>query len=168
MKRVHLNFGIDLAAFLALLMLVSTGLLIEFRLPPGSGGHEPYGHGRRAMERATPVIWDLTRHQWGAIHFWIALSFVALLTVHLVLHWKWIAATCKNLVPRAAPFTVLVWLIAILAMVLIAAPLLSPKTERIRVRSSLVTPAVEQSTLEGQTAAAIWVGSMLPDSKRFR
>jgi hypothetical protein len=168
MKRVHLHFGIDLGAFFALLMLISTGMLIEFRLPPGSGGHEPYGRGWRALERTTPEIWGLTRHQWGEIHFWIAVTFVFLLAFHLALHWKWIVATSKNLVPQAICSTMLLWLIAILAVVLVAAPLLSPKTERIHARPSPATAAIEQSASDNQTPATTSVGNILPDSKRLR
>lgn len=168
MKRVHLNFAIDLAAFFALLMLISTGMLLAFRLPPSRGGHEPYGHGWRAMERATPEIWELTRHQWGEIHFWIAAVFSLLLAFHLVLHWKWIAATAKNLVPIATSSSLLFWLIGVIAAVLIAVPLLSPKRERLRVRPSPAALTIEKSAVDGQTSFANWVGNILPDSNRFR
>jgi hypothetical protein len=161
MKRVNLNFGIDLVAFFALLMLISTGLLIEFRLPPGSGGHEPYGHGWRALERPTPVIWGMTRHQWGEIHFWIAMTFSLLLAFHLVLHWKWIVATCKNLTPRISKSTLLLWLIGTVGVLLIAAPLVSPKAERFRNRHS-AAPA------GAQTSTGTSIGNIEPDSIRLR
>jgi hypothetical protein len=161
MKRVNLNFGIDLAAFFALLMLISTGLLMEFRLPPGTGGHEPYGHGWRALERPTPVIWDMTRHQWGEIHFWIAVTFSLLLAFHLVLHWKWIVATIKNLAPRTSKSTLLLWLIGIVGALLIAAPLVSPKFERKHNRPSATAS-------EAQTPAGTSIGNIEPVSTRLR
>ena len=168
MKRVNLNFGIDLAAFFALLMLVSTGLLMEFRLPPGSGGHEPYGLGWRAMERPTPVIWEMTRHQWGEIHFWIAVTFTLLLAFHLVLHWKWIVATSKNLSQRISKSTLLLWLIAIVGVLFIAAPLVSPKIERNSNRPSATSKVEAGTTHETQTSTRTSVGNIEPDSTRLR
>jgi hypothetical protein len=38
MKRNSLNFVIDLAAFLNLLGLIFTGFIMEYILPPGTGG----------------------------------------------------------------------------------------------------------------------------------
>jgi type IV secretory pathway TrbL component len=168
MKRVNLNFGIDLAAFFALLMLISTGLLIEFRLPPGSGGHEPYGHGWRALERPTPVIWDMTRHQWGEIHFWIAVTFASLLVFHLMLHWKWIVATSKNFMPRVFKSTVLLWFIAMVGLLLIAAPLLSPKVQRIRQRPASTSKVDRGTASEAQTSAGTSIGNIEPDSAKLR
>jgi hypothetical protein len=37
MKRTVLNLIVDILAFAALVMLASTGLLMHFRLPAGSG-----------------------------------------------------------------------------------------------------------------------------------
>ncbi len=31
----------------------------------------------------------LTRHEWGGWHTWIGYLVLALLTVHLVVHWRW-------------------------------------------------------------------------------
>jgi hypothetical protein len=57
--------------------LTGTGLLLAYRLPPGSRG----GHGLSAL--------GWTRHEWGDLHFWISIAFLILLTVHLALHWRW-------------------------------------------------------------------------------
>ena len=75
MKKAELNFAIDLAALAAFILLLSTGFLIYFVLPAGSGQLE---------------IWGLNRHGWGEIHFWIAISFLLIIGIHFVLHWKWI------------------------------------------------------------------------------
>lgn len=57
--------------------MAGTGLLLAFRLPPGSRG----GRGLSAM--------DLSRHEWGDIHTWLSYAFLALIAVHLALHWRW-------------------------------------------------------------------------------
>lgn len=64
----------------ALLWLVfcamsGTGLLLAFRMPPGSGG------------RLTAL--GLTRHEWGDWHTWLSYAFLALIALHLALHWRW-------------------------------------------------------------------------------
>lgn len=67
--------------------LAGTGLLMSFRLPPGSRG----GRGLSALG------WG--RHDWGDLHMWLAYGFLALLVLHLALHWRWfwqIAARKKS------------------------------------------------------------------------
>lgn len=66
----------------ALLWLVfcsmsGTGLLLAFRLPPGSRG----GQGLSAA--------GLSRHEWGDIHTWLSYAFLVLILTHLALHWRW-------------------------------------------------------------------------------
>ena len=57
--------------------LSGTGLLLAFRLPPGSRG----GRGLSALG------WD--RHEWGDLHAWISYAFLALILLHMALHWRW-------------------------------------------------------------------------------
>jgi hypothetical protein len=42
MKRSTLNFIVDLAAFLDLLGIIFTGLIMEYVLPPGTGACWPF------------------------------------------------------------------------------------------------------------------------------
>ena len=78
MKRSNVNFTVDCLGFAAFVLLTATGVLMRYVLPPGSG-------------RST-TIWGLDRHEWGDIHFWIAIAFFAALALHLFLHWRWIVA----------------------------------------------------------------------------
>ncbi|MHC4739461.1 MAG: DUF4405 domain-containing protein [Planctomycetota bacterium] len=41
------------------------------------------------------------RHDWGNIHFYLAVLFVTLMTVHIILHWAWIKNSFKP--PLASP-----------------------------------------------------------------
>lgn len=68
-----------LNAFLWLVFcgMTGTGLLLAFRLPPGSRG----GRGLAAM--------GLGRHDWGGIHTWLSYVFLVLIAVHLAMHWRW-------------------------------------------------------------------------------
>ncbi len=82
MKRTDLNGLVDALAAVEALMLLSTGLLIWLRLPPGTGH--------------SATVWSLDRHQWGDLHAWVAMAMVATLLVHLALHWKWIVCVVSG------------------------------------------------------------------------
>lgn len=82
MKRPYLHLLVDALLALAGLSLVATGLLMEFVLPPRSGGAEVWG-------------WD--RHEWGQVHFWIAMEILVLLLVHLAFNWAWVCSVCTRL-----------------------------------------------------------------------
>ncbi|MHC4637607.1 MAG: DUF4405 domain-containing protein [Planctomycetota bacterium] len=89
MKKVTVNFIVDLLGLLNLMSLVFTGVIMKYILPPGSGGR---GHGFRGGAGSAQVreLWTMTRHEWGDIHFFLSVLFVVLITVHIVLHWSWI------------------------------------------------------------------------------
>jgi hypothetical protein len=90
-KRTSLNPLIDIAAFVALAFLISTGLLMRYQLPPGSGGLHSSAIGHGAEAKTVSILWGLSRHEWGDIHYWVSITIMGLLAVHLLLHWKWIA-----------------------------------------------------------------------------
>jgi hypothetical protein len=100
MKRNTVNFVIDLLAFLVLLGLGFTGFIMKYVLPPGSGGR--YGRGFRGgrveMEQAERIrqLWSLGRHDWGDIHFYLAVAFAVLMIIHIILHWTWIKCYVKS------------------------------------------------------------------------
>jgi hypothetical protein len=82
MKRTHLNFVVDFLAFAGFVVLTTTGVLMRYVLPPGSGH--------------SSTIWNLDRHEWGGIHFWVSVVFFSLLALYLVLHWRWIASVVNG------------------------------------------------------------------------
>jgi len=96
MKRVQLNAIIDAVAFVAFMCLASTGLILRYQLPPGSGGAVGRGMGRGSLQQPVELLWGLTRHDWGDYHYWIALALLAVLSVHLFLHWKWIVCVVRG------------------------------------------------------------------------
>jgi hypothetical protein len=67
----------NLLLWMLFCVMSGTGLLLAYRLPPGSRG----GRGLSAL--------GWLRHDWGDLHFWISIAFLALLLVHLGLHWRW-------------------------------------------------------------------------------
>ena len=101
MKRNLLNFIIDTTAFIVLLGLTATGLIMQYVLPPGTGGGcgDGYGsgfRGGRGPECAKDLL-SMTRHQWGDVHYILAVIFIVLILVHIILHFSWIKNCFKSL-----------------------------------------------------------------------
>ena len=82
MNRSSLNFLIDAAAFVVFLFLTTTGILTRYVLPPGSG--------------RWATLWGLDRHGWGDVHFWLAVALLAILALHLALHWRWVVCMVRG------------------------------------------------------------------------
>lgn len=76
MNRTVVNIIIDLIATVLFLGMLATGYLLRFPLPPGSN--------------KSRVLWGLSRHEWGDVHFWISVGLMVVLVVHLALHWNWV------------------------------------------------------------------------------
>jgi len=100
MKRATLNFIIDLIGFIDLLGMVITGMIMMYVLPPGTGGGG--FRGGRGPEPATLLL-SLSRHQWGKIHYCLALVFIVLMTAHILLHWTWVKNYFKSLFGSSRP-----------------------------------------------------------------
>ena len=86
MKRSTQYVILNCILLLLLVSLLSTGLLLHYRLPPGIGRHS--------------AIWGLSRHEWGEVHFWIGLSFGGMALIHVLLHWPWIRSLFVNVSER--------------------------------------------------------------------
>ena len=82
MKRINFLLGVDLLLTVALLAMVATGIILHFALPPHSG--------------QTFVLWGLNRHEWGEVHFWLAVTAVAIVILHLALHWAWLVTSVRR------------------------------------------------------------------------
>lgn len=111
MRKPEINLLINVAAFILFMLLASTGLLMWLQLPPGHG---------------YLTVWGMNRHAWGDIHFWIAVIFLVLISVHLILHWSWIKSMLfsKSKKPMSLKNKVMILLI-ILAFIAAVAPFFS-------------------------------------------
>jgi len=96
MKRATVNFIVDLVSFVDLLGMAFTGIIMKYVLPPGTGGCGRLLHGGRGREHIKE-LWSMSRHEWGRIHYCLALLFLALIVAHIVLHWSWIKNYFKSL-----------------------------------------------------------------------
>jgi hypothetical protein len=99
MKKASLNFWVDVITLSALLAKIWTGLLIHFVLPPGQG---------RAKWR---LLWGMSRHDYGNIHFYLAIGMGVLVFLHIWLHWSWICSVLCDLVQLPPPHkkTQIIW-----------------------------------------------------------
>jgi hypothetical protein len=82
MRRVTVNFIVNLVSFIILLVLSTSGIIIAL----------PHEHGPGAKN-----VLGLGRGQWGDLHLWLGIAFVVLMLVHLVLHWEWVKCYVKSI-----------------------------------------------------------------------
>ncbi len=122
----RVNIVLDLVGAFLLSSLAATGALLIWKLPHGSG--RGYAGG---------VTWlGLGRHEWGDVHFWIALAAVALVLIHVTLHWAWVRAVWPKLVHSRSGAAGLV-VLAIMAAV-VSAPFLVPVDARVDSRDGSI------------------------------
>ncbi len=113
MKKSNQNFTVDLLAIIVFIFLTTTGVLMKYLLPPGSGKHS--------------TIWNLDRHQWGDIHFWLSVVFFSILALHLFYHWRWIIKVASGKPRDYSKNRLLFGVIGFIVIVLFAiAPLVTP------------------------------------------
>ena len=100
MLRSTTNFILALVLFLNLLALAFTGYVMKYILPPGTGGVGRILHGGSGRGINVKELWSMTRHEWGSIHFYLAVMFVVLMIIHIILHWTWIKCYVKSVFSR--------------------------------------------------------------------
>ncbi len=145
MHRPTLNFLIDSVAFVAFSFLTTTGILTRYLLPPGSG--------------RWATLWGLNRHQWGDLHFWVAVVLLGVLAIHLVLHWRWILCIVKGKRPDTSGWRVGLGLVGLIGLLgLAAAPLLAPVELNWVPRQASRTAPEPQEPGPTQAGAAIAIG----------
>jgi hypothetical protein len=112
MKRARLISLIDIIAFIAFLFLTSSGILLRYLLPAGSG---------RWSE-----VWGMTRHEWGELHFWVSVFFFAVLAFHLLQHWRFVLGLFRGHLLECMRLRVALGLVGLIAVVLLSlAPVVS-------------------------------------------
>lgn len=125
MKRGSLIFVIDALMFLGMTALVGLGLLMKYVLVPGRETWVKYG-GR------VDLTWlGFDRHDWGAVHLYLAFCFLGLLAAHIVLHWQMIVALYEKWLPQVWARRLVAPAFGLLALLLVYFP-------------ALVTPEVRE------------------------
>lgn len=82
MTRQRFHLLVDGLLAVCGLGLLWTGLLLYAVLPAHSRGD---------------TVWTWTRHDWGALHFYLACVMVGLILIHLALNWNWVCQVTYRL-----------------------------------------------------------------------
>ncbi|RJR41290.1 MAG: DUF4405 domain-containing protein [Deltaproteobacteria bacterium] len=122
MDKAKLRFVIQALMFLCLVALAGVGLLMEFVLIPGREKIVKYGRNVKLS------FLGLDRNGWGELHLYIAFIFLALLAIHLSLHWKKIVALYEKTIPDQKRRNIIAWAFLLISVILIYfAFLISPE-----------------------------------------
>jgi len=73
-----------------------TGFVLWLGFPEGGNGAGRLYGGIRNL-----TYWGLTKHTWIDIHDWVAIALVAIVLLHVVIHWKWLVRVGKNIIKEA-------------------------------------------------------------------
>ncbi len=113
--KIKTNFIVDAIGYLAFLALVSSGLIMSYVLLPGRD---------RAAGSPTTLL-GYGRHDWGDIHFWAGMIFLAAIIVHLLLHWDWLVGVFRKFMSVESKKSVAA-AIVVPALIFLA-PLMAPR-----------------------------------------
>jgi len=115
-SKTKTNFIVDLLMFLFLAAMTGIGLMMKYVLIPGQDRWLIYG---RNVEL---YVFNLDRHQWGTVHLIVSLTMLALLALHIILHWKAVIAQFKSWFSGKNLRTVLTILFVIICFILVFIP----------------------------------------------
>jgi hypothetical protein len=113
MRKATLYFAVDVVAFALFVGLTATGVLVRYVLPPGSGHFS--------------TLWGMDRHEWGNLHFWMAVGLMAALALHLFFHWRFVVSVVRGRPREGKGGRVALALLGLVALIgLAGAPFLAP------------------------------------------
>jgi len=125
MKKSKLNLIIDALLLLCIAAIGGIGFLMKYVLVPGYMRWQIYN---RNVEL---YFCGMDRHEWGTIHLVIGLVFLALLVLHIVLHWDMILTIYKKLMPnRLARWIVALALICITTLLFVFSYFVKPDVQQ--------------------------------------
>jgi len=89
MTKNTVNYIINVVLAALMINTVFIGILLGFVIPRGDrAGYE------------AKLFWGLHRHDWGDVHLVLGLALLALIIIHVWLHWSWVCASTRRLVSR--------------------------------------------------------------------
>ncbi len=124
MNKAKLNFVIDALMFLCMAAIAGLGFLMKYVLLPGRESMIKYAR------RVELSLFGLDRHDWGAIHLYLGFLLLALLVLHIVLHWQMIPGLFTKLVTNSRHRWKVALVYTVLAVALVLFPfLISPEVK---------------------------------------
>ena len=113
MKKLTLNFTINVLMILCMSAIVGIGFLMKFILIPGQERWIKY-------ERNVDLYFlGMDRHEWGTIHLIIGFILLGLLVLHIILHWSAISCMYNRLIPGKMVRIIIALLFIIISALLI-------------------------------------------------
>jgi len=140
MTRARINLVIDAAMALVMAAIAGIGFLMHWILIPGEARPAVYG-GR------PDLYWlGLDRHEWGDIHLVLGIALLALVVLHVALHWGQVVAIWRGMVPNRAARLAAALVLLVLILVLMAFPaFVAPEVVEVRRGEGQGRRAVERS-----------------------
>jgi hypothetical protein len=93
MRKVNVYWTLAMSMALLGLAEAVSGFVLWLGFPAGGGGGRGWGGG--GLGNLT--FWELSRHTWTDIHDWVAVALVVIVTIHVIMHWKWIVRIARSL-----------------------------------------------------------------------
>ena len=118
MKKPKLNLILDALLLLCIAAIGGIGFLMKYVLVPGYLRWEIYGR------NVDLFFWGMGRHEWGTIHLVIGFVFLALLVLHIALHWGMLVSIYQTLVPNRFGRCVVAVILVCLTIFLLIFPFL--------------------------------------------
>ena len=115
--KPKINLVIDAIMLFVMMAVAGLGFLMKFVLLPGYRINEIYGAGTELY------FWGLDRHQWGAIHLYLALFLVFLLVLHIILHWDMIITIFRQMIEVKVTRYIIAISVGAIVFILVLAPL---------------------------------------------
>jgi len=117
-NRAKVNLIIDAFLLIQLMAMAGIGFLIKYILVPGEERNLLYG---RDVELS---FLGLTRHDWGKIHLWASISFLVLILLHIILHWKMIGCIFRQMFGAKKVRMAIACVLLVISVFLAASPFL--------------------------------------------
>ncbi len=92
MKKSNWSLVIDALLLLLTAFMTGKGLLLKYVLIPGRERQIVYG------SNVELELFGLDRHQWGTLHLYVGYGMIALVILHIILHWNMIPNMYRKLI----------------------------------------------------------------------
>jgi hypothetical protein len=86
MKKTDWKYVVDVLMFISMLGIIVVGLLMAFAMASGP-----------MVNESEKYFLGLHRHQWGTLHLYLSLFFIAMLILHLALEWSWVKGKSQKI-----------------------------------------------------------------------
>jgi len=118
MDKSKTNLIIDVFMFVVMLAMTGIGLLMKLILIPGKERWVKYGR------NVDLYFLGMDRHEWGTVHLVLGCVLLALLALHIILHWQMILHMYRRLLCSRSHRLVLACILAVVAVLSATFPFL--------------------------------------------